>query len=125
MDVDGLTSAGGFGQANVPTNWRFHDHVTEVFTEQTGHLLIEQRRRVHGHEHTIDAQARIQPPSNLLDRRKQHRQTLEGEVFRLDGNENTVRCTQGIDGKDAQVGWRVNQDHIVVRKQGGKPFGQP
>ena len=55
MDVDGLPATRRLGQSNVATDGWFNDHVAQMLAEQSSHLMVQQGRSVHRHQHAVDA----------------------------------------------------------------------
>jgi len=64
----------------------------------------------HGQKDTLKRQFRIVLLPHKCHGINQLRKTLQGEILRLDRNDNRVRCEKGIDGQIANRGWTVDQD---------------
>src|SRR5436305_6082543 len=79
-------------------------------------VLRETRTRVdHRQQYAADAETRVEPPANQVDRLHQLRKALEGVVLRLHRHEHAVRRGEGVDGERAERGRAVDEDEVVLR----------
>ena len=124
MDVDGFPAARRLSQSNVAADGWFDDHVAQMLAEQSGHLLVQQGRSVHRHQHAVDPEPRIQAAADLFNRGQEHGQAFEGEIFGLHGDKHAVCSTEGVDGQHTEVWWRVDEHQIVVRQERRDAFCQ-
>src|SRR4029079_14678105 len=55
---------------------------------------------------------RVEAPLHAGKSGHELRDPLQREVLALEGDENPIRCREGIDGEKAQARWRIDK-HVV------------
>jgi hypothetical protein len=69
---------------------------------------------VHRHHDTIDGQVWVEPFANQRDRFHQLRNSLEGQVLALDGDQHGIGCRESVEGEQVERGRAVDQDFAVL-----------
>ena len=74
----------------------------------------------HGHDESADDQLGIEPTADHLDHVDQVSHPIKGQELRLHGDEDLVRCGQGVPGQDPQAGRTIDDDKIEVVSHAGE-----
>ncbi len=73
---------------------------------------------VHGEHDGEDLEAGVEPRLDGLDRGEEVGEPLEREVLRLDGDDDAVRCREGVDGEEPERRWAVDENGVVAGEAG-------
>ena len=112
--------AGGFSKAHITGN----DGIINAAAEYPADFLCHLNAQIcagiqHGEDDAFNGQVPIDL-LNLLDGAHQGGNTLKGIIFALNGDEDTVRCTERIDGNESKRGRTVDEDEIKLIFEGRK-----
>ena len=79
----------------------------------------------HRQQDPRDAEARVEPPLDEVDRAEELREPLQREVLRLDGHEDAIRGGERVHGQRAERRRAVEEDEgVVVRRGVGEGVGE-
>ena len=114
VQQDGLAEAGRLGDAHVARDHGVEHAVAEVAPHLGGDLLGEpQPAVVHGEQHALDLQVRVEVLPHDLDRVEQLPQAFEREVLGLDRDQHGVRRRERVERQEAQARRAVDDDEVV------------
>ena len=84
-----------------------------------GHLQRQVGAAVkHGEEHPLHRQSGVEPPLHQAHGGEQVAETFQGVVLALDGDQQGVGRTQGVDSEQLQGRGAVDEDVVVLGRQG-------
>ncbi len=94
-----LAMAGSFRQPNVPRDGCVAELLAKEPLQLAHHLLRQVGALIkHGQNHALDPEIGIEAATDALHGVHQFADSFQGEVFRLHGNQDRIRCHQGSSG---------------------------
>ena len=109
------TVARSLTQLDIALDDGLEDQVLEVLLDLLIDLIVEPSTAiVHSHQEAFDLQPCIETLADDTDGIQELRDTLEGEVLALHGDQDGVRRYQRIDRDQAQRRGAVDKDIVVA-----------
>ena len=115
MHNDALPVGRCFCEFSIAVDKGIENHLFEMLTHILHHLAGQTETViVHCDEQSFDGEFGIEASLHNAHGVQQLAETLEGEVFALDGNNHRVGSREGINSDEAQRGGAVDDDVVIV-----------
>ena len=118
--------AGRLTETGVAVDEGIEDQLAEMHPDFFDHLVRQPEAGVvHGKQDALDAKAGIESALYDFDGVEQLAQSLEGEVFALNRDDHAVRCSEGIQGDEAQRRGAIDQNEVEFLAQRLQSLAHP
>ena len=125
VEGDGFAVTGGLGEADVAGNGGFEEFFLEEVAEVGGDLLGEVGAVVgHGDEDAFEGEAGVEAAGNAIEGSDELGDTFEGEVFGLEGYEQSVGGDEGVEGEEVEGRGAVKQEEGIGGADGREGIAQ-